>query len=165
MDTVRRGVWLIALKELADPALADDVAQETIVRLLDAMARRGSDIEDPASFARGICRHVIADLRTAARRTESLDSVVNALRHAASEDPLRAAIDDEERMRMRQALDSLAPADRDLLRKLYVDGLSPADVAAASNEPGERVRKRKSRALDRLRQAFFGHDGGRRTTG
>lgn len=158
LQVVRRGVWLIALKELADADQADEVAQETISRLLDALARNGSSIMDPGAFARGIARHVISDMRASRKREDPIDTIANSGAHALADDPLLHAVNAEQRARVARALHSLPRGDRDLLRALYLEDLGPAELAARTGEPPERVRKRKSRALERLRRAFFGHD-------
>ena len=157
-EVMRRGVWIIALKELADADLADEVAQETISRLLDALEKQGAAIVDPAAFARGIARHVIADLRARRKRLDPLERVENSVVHASAADPLARAVSEEQLARLRQCLATLAPTDRELLRVLFVNDITPGDLAARTGEPAERIRKRKSRALDRLRQAFLGHD-------
>ena len=45
-------------------------------------------------------------------------------------------------------------ADRDLLGLCYFEGLTAVEIADRLGEPPERIRKRKSRAVERLRQAL-----------
>jgi RNA polymerase sigma-70 factor (ECF subfamily) len=156
LAVIRTGVQLIALHELRDSDAAEEVAQETIRRLLDALSTRADTIGNAAAFARGIARHLIADARREAVRRTSLDAV-DPLRLAVNADPLRALVRDEDVRRVRTALDTLSRDDRAVLCALYVDGLSPGDIAARTGQPSERIRKRKSRALARLRTAFGGH--------
>jgi RNA polymerase sigma factor (sigma-70 family) len=166
LATIRRGAFIIALKELRDSALADECAQETIVRLLDAMARTGAKpIGDIGAFARGIARHVIADTRSARARSDAIELVENSVRYAAGTNALDAMVMAEQHARVGAALASLSDADRELLHVLFLDDSTPGELAQRTGEPAERVRKRKSRALDRLRRAFLGHDSATPTTG
>lgn len=154
---LRHGVMLIALRELRDADLANDIAQETVVRLLDAMAKRAASIANYAAFARGIARNIIADTRFRLARTQPVEAVENSVAHSVGEDPLRSIVQVEEQTRVRAALKALSPADRALLHRLYVLNLTPGQIADETSEPSDRIRKRKSRALAHLRAAFFGH--------
>jgi RNA polymerase sigma factor (sigma-70 family) len=158
LGLLRNGVYLLALHELREPGAAEDVAQESIARLLDAIARRGGSIENLATFTRGIARHIIADAREALKRAEPIERVANAVRHALVPDPLREAVTAEESRRLADAFTALPTSDQKLLRTLFVENLTPGDLAARLGEPPERLRKQKSRALARLRRAFLGHD-------
>jgi RNA polymerase sigma factor (sigma-70 family) len=61
----------------------------------------------------------------------------------------------EERDRVRQALTQLSATDRDILHLSFFEALTPVEIADRLGEPALRIRKRKSRALRRLRQAFL----------
>ena len=49
-----------------------------------------------------------------------------------------------------------APGDRDLLHMAFFDGATSEELAQRLHEPAARIRKRKARALERLRRAFIG---------
>jgi RNA polymerase sigma-70 factor (ECF subfamily) len=162
LETLANGVRIIVLRALGDPDAARDVTQETMARLLDALGK--GQLRDPerlGAFARGIAQHVIVDYRRAAARLVALPEDMAA---ADAPNALDALVRDEDVARMRAALDRLSPGDRELLRLSFVENLSPRAVASRLREPSERVRKRKSRALERLREVFFsmlgGHDSG-----
>jgi len=157
LELIRRGVWLIAFRDLRDDDLANDAAQETVARLLEAVDRDAAAIANPAGYARGIARHVIADTRAGLARRQPIEAVADSYAHAVSVDPLAETMRREERDRVRAAFATLSRADREVLRTLYAGNLTPGELASRNGEPPERVRKRKSRALERLRQAFFGH--------
>jgi RNA polymerase sigma factor (sigma-70 family) len=157
IGVLRQGVMLLALRELRDAEMANEVAQETVVRLMDAMAKRAASIANYAAFARGIARNLIADTRFRLGRTRPVEAVENSVDHSVGEDPLRSIVQGEELSRVRTALKKLSATDRALLHSLYVLDLSPGEIADRTGEPSERIRKRKSRALSHLRAAFFGH--------
>lgn len=147
------GVRLIALYALGDAEAARDVAQETMTRVLDALSRgQVRDVAKLAAFARGIAQHVIADVQRAQSRIGVLSDDVADQCHAH---PLDTIVAGEEHSAIHSALAHLSRDDRELLRLVFVEGLTPGDIAARLREPPERVRKRKSRALERLREHFF----------
>lgn len=141
------------MHDLRDTDLAEEVAQETLVRLVHAL--REGRLQDPAhlgAFTRAIARHVIVDtLRTRQRVT------THGPEHESptEEDPLAALVSAEQATHVREALERLSPGDRELLRLCYFEGLTPQELASRLGEPSTRIRKRKERALDRLRRAFL----------
>ena len=108
-------------------------------------------------------------MQRARYRMVSLESLPLAAHPSYHPDALKALVSAEERARVRAALLSLSESDRDLLGLCYVEGLAPTEIAERTGEPAERIRKRKSRAVERLREAFHGadaprHAGARRPT-
>jgi RNA polymerase sigma-70 factor (ECF subfamily) len=158
LEELRTGIILLALRSLADRDAAEEVAQEVLSRAV-AAAERGTLIRPggTAAFVAGIARHVITD-RQRERRREAPLSAADAV--AASErDPLEHLLAEDEAARVRAALATLSPSDRELLRLSYFEGRSPAEIAAVTGEPSERIRKRKSRALERVRELLADSDG------
>jgi RNA polymerase sigma-70 factor (ECF subfamily) len=166
VEQLRLGLQIMALHALGDPEAAEEAVQETLVRALEALRNgRPRDPEKLGAFVRGIARHVIADAHHARQRSAPLDAVPETERGIRSDDPLSALITDEERNRVRRALARLSPADRDILHLSFFEGLTPVEIAERIGEPALRIRKRKSRALRRLREAFSrgagtGHESG-----
>jgi len=153
LDRLGNGVRLIALRALGDPDAARDAAQETMSRVLDALrADRLRDRDKLRAFVRGVARNVIVDMQRARARHAPLS---DQLPDRALHDPLEGMVLRDEAAHMRRALAELTDDDRELLRLAFVDGLTPAEVGARLSEPAERIRKRKSRALQRLREHFF----------
>lgn len=157
IETLRNGLRIMALRALNDADLAEDVAQESLLRALNSVSPEiAADSARLGAFVGGIARHVIADTRRGTARRARL------LHHdygAADADALTALVHAEECEAVQHALQRLSPDDRAVLHKSFFLGMTPAEVAAASGEPSERVRKRKSRALARLREvlASVGH--------
>lgn len=155
------GVRILALRELGDRDVAEEVVQETLVRTLEALdSERIGDRDRLGAFVRGVARHVIVDEMR--RRGRAADLPGDPPDRTTERDALTALVRSEDRAAVHTALDRLSRTDRDLLELSFMDGLTPRDIAARTDEPAERVRKRKSRALARLRAAFLaeGHDSG-----
>jgi RNA polymerase sigma factor (sigma-70 family) len=155
LDRLQTGLRIMALQELGDPVASEEVVQETIARVLSAL--HDDRLGDPAklaAYAHGVARHVIVDEYRSRARSSSFQS---RLGHQTSDPPgaLDKLISAEERTRLRFALRGLGGRDRKILRLSYEEGLSCAEIARRQTEPADRIRKRKSRAVQRLREAFF----------
>lgn len=147
------GVRFLALRALGDPDAADDVAQEAVLRAWrGSIERKRSAIADPVAFIYGIARHVIADTRRQSRHAVSLEATESI--PASDRDVLEALASDEERASVRAALRRLPRAERTVLVMSYVEGLTSAAIALRLGESADAIRKRKSRAIQRLRNAF-----------
>lgn len=156
VERLRLGLQIMALRALGDPDAAEEAVQETLVRALEALRDgRLSDPEKLGAFVRGIARHVIADAHRARQRSAPLQAVPEGELGPSSDDPLTALITAEERNRVRLALTQLSAGDRQILHLSFFEGLTPAAIAQQLGEPALRVRKRKSRALARLRRALL----------
>jgi RNA polymerase sigma-70 factor, ECF subfamily len=169
LEHFRPGLELLALRSLGSADASREAVQETLARAVVALANgQPSDPEKLPAFVAGIARHVIVDMVRAARRVVPLDTLPTGDHPSGAADALSALVSAAERARVRDALTHLSPSDRDLLRLCYFEGLSPGEIAERLGEPADRVRKRKSRALERLREAFhgptIGHDGKRAPT-
>lgn len=160
-ETCRHGLYLIALRALGDDDEAREMVQETLVRTIEALTAGRVPRQLPVpSFAHGIARHVIADvIRNRVRHaTVSLDG--SDVIPGGQKSPLDALVSSEETRRLAQALQQLPVEDRQLLERCYVRGEGLVEIARASGEPSDRIRKRKSRAIERLRalMSFPRHD-------
>ena len=157
LEPLRQGLHLLAVRALGSADAAEEAVQETLSRAVGALARdQLADTAKLPAFVAGIARHVVIDMIRARRRLVSLDSLPSTAHPAHDPDALGVLVTAGEQARVRAALALLDVSDRDLLRLCYVEGLAPGEIAARAGEPAERIRKRKSRALERLREAFHG---------
>ncbi len=156
LETLRTGLRLIALRSLSDPDAADEVVQETLARGLTAFEE--GRLQNPTkigAYFRGIARHVIADMLRDRSRTESLAGHAETATGHGHTDALAVLISREDKARVVRALAALDPRSRECLTLGFYEGLTPAQIAERLGEPSPRVRKRRSRALQHLREAFF----------
>lgn len=160
-DLLRRGLLLAAIRAFDDPREAEEVVQESLARALEAVRDgRAPGRDRLGGYVRGILRHVIADhwRRKADERGAVGGGDVPDRRDSALED----LVSGEERARVRAALADLSDPDREILRLVYYDRLTSAEIARRSGEAEATVRKRKSRAMERLRRAFRRAEGSRK---
>ena len=152
LEVLRAGVRLMALRALGNADIAEEVAQESLVRAFHSL--RTSRPEKLGPFVAGIARHVIADIIRVRPREVPLDDLAPGFEPQTVRDPLAILCDASEQARVHHALGLLGTEDRELLRLVFFEGLSPTEIAARFGAPPERIRQRKLRALARLRTAF-----------
>lgn len=151
----RERIRVFAARRLGEAA-AEDVAQETLRRVIEAL--RAARLRDPAALpafvfqtARHVCQHRLRGAGREARALERLGhGAAEDTEAATSPDALLALVRSEEIGRVRAALDRLAESDRLLLRLLFYDGLDAGEAARRFGLSGSALRVRKHRALRRL---------------
>jgi RNA polymerase sigma factor (sigma-70 family) len=147
---------LFALRRLGEISAAEDVAQETLRRVGEAV--REGRIHQPAAldaFVFQTARHICLQLhRSAGREARALSraSIGEApeVVPRAPADALTALIAEEQRVAVRHALTCLAPNDTELLRLAYYDLMNAEQIAERLGTTVIAVRVRKHRALRRL---------------
>jgi RNA polymerase sigma-70 factor (ECF subfamily) len=155
LERLRHGIRIMALRALGGSDAVDDVVQEVMSRTARALREgRVRERDRVAAFARGIARNVIVDV---IRERSRLASLANADATLADPGPnaLETLVTAEERRRLVAAIERLSHRDRELLRLAYYEGLTPAEIAERLGLRHDLVRKRKSRAVLRLRRAFL----------
>lgn len=156
IERLRNGLRIMALRALNDPDAAEEVAQESLARGLEALeAGKFRDEGSVGAYFRGICRHVIVDRVRRESRLTSLDALPDQPDLTTFPDALHALISHERKEQVLRALSELPPQSLECLRLSFYEGLKPSEIARRLGEPGPRVRKRHERALDKLREVFF----------
>ena len=155
-------VRLFALRRLRDASAAEDVAQEVMRRVVEAI--RGDRIRNLAAlpgFVFQTAHHVILQHhRGAGREVRALQRMHSAVEGAvAPTDPLALLITEERRQAVRAALGRLDQDDRELLIWLYQDHMEPVQVALRLAITPGALRVRKHRALKRLAALLGGAAG------
>jgi len=143
-----RRIYMYALRALREPAIAEDVTQETLWATVKSL-REGS-LTEPAQlfvFVYGIARHRVADVQRRASRNRQ-DAFPPGFDPAAPPD--RNPADRERRELAAEAIRQLDPVDRTILQLLLNEGLSSPEIASRLELKPDAVRQRKSRALKRV---------------
>jgi RNA polymerase sigma-70 factor (ECF subfamily) len=143
---------LFAARRLTgDPAAAEDVVQEALRTVLEALrAGRVRDHGAIAGFAfetvRNLCMH---RARSLGRETRALGTLAT-LPATGPPDVLASLVSDERRRAVRLALDRLSDEDRRLLVMTYRDARSSDEIGRELGLAPGAVRVRRHRALKRL---------------
>lgn len=135
-----------------DPAIAEDVAAETFLRLIEALrARRGPE-RHLRGWLFGTARHLVEDhfRRQYARAEDPLPE------HLAGDDhdPVQLSEEDDARRDIRAALARLTSNQQDVLALRFHLGLSVAEVAGILGKKPNAVKALQFRALTALRKAL-----------
>jgi RNA polymerase sigma-70 factor (ECF subfamily) len=144
---------LFAARRLRDAAAAEDVAQEVLRRVVEAI--RADRLRQPAALAGFVfqtAHHVVLQrLRGAGREARALKRLhFGAGSASAAPDALTLLITEERRLAVRSALARLAADDRQLLTWLYQEQREPEAIARQLAVTPGALRVRKHRALKRL---------------
>ena len=145
----RRRVFAVVLARLGDFDAAQDVTQETLLRVLGAL--RAGRLEHPdklGAFVCGAARN-LASNHLRARRHDAdvrLSTLVSK-----EEDPEQQCSQHEHAVLARQALGALDLVDRKILLWSLVDGLVSDEIGRRLGLRAATVRQRKLRALQKAR--------------
>ncbi len=141
-----------AARRLGNVTAAEDVAQETLRRVLIAMREeRIADLAALPGFVFETARHICQHLqRTAGREARAMERLSLAEPDAQPGDALVALVTEERHAAVHRALSALDDADRELLRLAYWQQLATEALARHFITTPGAVRVRKHRALRRL---------------
>lgn len=148
-----------ASRRLRDAAAAEDVAQETLRRVLEALrAQRVENLDALPAFvfqtARNICMHRGRSVR---RERGALLRFASGSSEVSDDDPVGGLLTRERLDDVRAAVGELDSAERQMLEMLYVEVLDTQTIAGRLGiDPGT-LRVRKHRLLKRL-AAMLGND-------
>ncbi|HXK09166.1 MAG TPA: sigma-70 family RNA polymerase sigma factor [Vicinamibacteria bacterium] len=136
------------LRFLGDEAVAEDVFQQTWVRVAERIARY--DRSRPfAPWLLAVARHLALD-QLRRRRPEGLDEGAEPAA-GADADPLAFAAAAQRRARLAEAVAALAPLDREVLSLRFEEEQALPQLAATLGVPVPTAKARLYRALARLR--------------
>jgi RNA polymerase sigma-70 factor (ECF subfamily) len=146
-----RRVALFAARRLGDRSSGEDVAQETLHRVLSALREgRVESLDSLPGFVFQTANHLC--MQQARKRGRE----ARALERLQRTDPVYPPSSDEvlisaERVeQLHGALDQLREADREILREAYENWRGTEEIASRLGLSPEAVRVRKHRALKRL---------------
>jgi len=139
-------------RRLGDPALAEDLAQEVLSRVTEALRDgRIDDLNALPGFvfqtATNLCLH---HYRSRGREERALARMAGMDSGRTDPGPLDVLLSQEARGEVRAALAGLKPEERDLLRRIYFDEEPSEETARKLRLTPGALRVRKFRALQRL---------------
>lgn len=154
------GVYALALRLTGNTADAWDLAQDSLVRALRALAGFRGDA-DPRTWVYRITvnawKNRLASAAERARRSSEPLDAPDRPELPGGDPPAEAALErDERKAALDRALAALEPADRAALQLREFDGLSYDDIASALDVPVGTVKSRLHRARLCLAKAMEG---------
>ncbi|MEQ9455182.1 MAG: RNA polymerase sigma factor [Phycisphaeraceae bacterium] len=164
VEAYSRRVYGLLFQKCGDTELAEELTQETFVKVVTALNKLDG-YREQGRFEPWLFRIATNSLRDEMRRrkrqavgrgqtAEHLDreDPMTALPDQQSDDPLDRMTHDEQLESMKQCLDRLSEADREVLYLRHTAGLSFAQIAETLEKPLGTVLARAHRALGKLRK-------------
>ena len=147
------GIMLRA--RMLPPERIDDVRQETFIRVITVLRRDGG-VRQPerfGAFVNSVCKNVLRENSRQQYRDRPLeeghlnipDKVYDLERYLLSQ---------ETKSQVRQVLDELSPADRNLLRAVFLEEADKDEICRRFGVDRDYLRVRVHRAKERFRTLF-----------
>ncbi len=147
--------------QAADPDVAEELLQRTFMKMIEALPRYRQRGLPFGAWVFRIARNTLIDHHRTSHPAVSLDAAADMAavdRLAGDCDPAAAAEREDDRARLRLALDALPPDQREVLVLRFFADLSPAETASVMGRSHGAVRVLQHRALTTLR-GNLGRDG------
>jgi RNA polymerase sigma-70 factor, ECF subfamily len=157
-----RGLRFLLRRLGQSPEAAEDLAQETLVIVLERL--RGRGLEDPAglsAFIHGVARNLaLSERRKFVRRRTETDSERLADTAAGPSDPFQEAAEQEEASQVRRLIGELPVArDRQLLWRFYVGEEDKSTICRDLELDGSHFNRVLFRARQRFKELLQGACG------
>lgn len=166
-DRYKDKIYSIALRYSGDPAIAQDITQETFLKLFAGIGafRRESNFD---SWLYRLVVNACFDQKRKTRRfmpmVESFLDYLHAPGHSALDEVLRAEMSGN----IRSVVDTLPPEQRMIIVLRYTEGFSYDEIAAILGCPAGTIASRLNRVhkiLERRLARLAGVYGGKKTRG
>ena len=153
-------VYSVALRILADPGLAQDVAQEVFLRLWRTPASYDESRGRFANWLVSVARNrAVDDVRVRGRRRQrelAPAAVPEDPPDGRADDPSVIAQAEIERSSVRRALRALPDEQRTALELAYFGGLTQQEISQLLQQPLGTIKTRTRLAMKKLRLALAG---------
>lgn len=168
VERYRRGLSYKLRRMTKDPALADDLLQDTFRIVLERL--RGRGLEEPEKLAGFLLRTArnlfLADYRKKSRRGENLDAPGVESEARTSPGQLHRVLVDERAQAVRHLLGELStPRDRQILFRFYVAEENKEDICADLGLSSLHFNRVLYRARERFRDLVLEQSPGLASTG
>ncbi len=148
-------LYRVAFNLLRHPQDAEDVVQETLLKLVKSPGSLSLLQDERAFLAAAVWRVGLNRLQSAHARAQRRTQDITAMPlRDPQPDPEQIASDSAQRTLMRSLLDDLPDTLRQPLLLSAIEGMRGAEVASILGIPEATVRTRIHRAKAELRQAF-----------
>jgi RNA polymerase sigma-70 factor, ECF subfamily len=140
-------IRLYGLRHLRSPAAADDLVQQVLMKVLEALrTARLRESDKLAHFVLGTCRMMVLDQRRSSRRQEELLALFGG--DLVPDPPPMPRVDDRQLARCVQALNE---RERSVVVMTFYDDQTGAETASFLGISEANVRVIRHRALRQLR--------------
>lgn len=146
-------VLALALRVAPDRYSAEEVVQDVFCRLWDKSNLFTAEKGSLLAWLLTIARNIALDLRRRESRRATFFVPVGMTEKTwpAAADPNRGGTDREQQQAIRQALETLPPAQRTVVEMLYFEGLTNAELSERLGEPLGTIKTRARLAMEKIR--------------
>lgn len=129
------------------PSNADDLVQETFLRLASATSRRPNSIEQPRAYVNQIANNLLREqARFAARRSAALHVSEDDV-SLSGPDPLAQLEARDMLERLEAAMAKMKPATREIFMAHRIDGYTYSEIAGRTGRSVKSVEKHIAKAI------------------
>lgn len=153
---LKNELYRLALRITLNPAEAEDVVQETMIKIWNRRDQ-WDEIESIEAFSLTICRNLALDkMRKTEGQNQSLDEVaVDAPDRSYSSNPEEQAMQQDRIELIRQLIGQLPEKQRTAMQLRDFEGKSYKEIAAIMGISEEQVKVNIFRARQAIRQKYF----------
>jgi RNA polymerase sigma-70 factor (ECF subfamily) len=146
----RGALYRFFLRQVSDPAVANDLYQGTWEKVIKARHSFRSTASFTAWFYRIAHNHLVDHYR----RTRLSSTIENEALEDQGSDPSQAAIKDEQNRQLREGINCLPEDQRSTLLLKLESGLKMEDIATATGVSKETVKSRLRYAVQKLKKSL-----------
>lgn len=146
-------LYRYAMRLLGDPNLAEDCVAETFSRLLHALKRGGGPTHHLRAYLYRVAHNWITD-HFRGTHPVPFDDQIEA-NTARNEDLAQVVHEKLEQIRVREALSSLTPEQRQVITLKYLEGWKNQEIANAMKKPVGAIKALQHRGLAALKRALL----------
>ena len=152
---LKNELYRLALRITLNPAEAEDVVQETMMKLWN---RRDEweRLESIEAFCLTICRNLSLDkVRRMDNQVQSLDATIDPFDSRVASNPEEQTVQRDRVQVVRQLIDQLPEKQRTVMQLRDIEGKSYRDIATILQISEEQVKINIFRARKTIKERFF----------
>lgn len=152
---LKNELYRLALRITLNPAEAEDVVQETMLKVWNNR-ERWAEIESIEAYCLTICRNLSLDkMKRADHQTDALDSTQDAPDYSYSANPEEQAVQRDRVERVRKLMEILPEKQRTCMQLRDVEGKAYKDIAEVMGITEQQVKVNIFRARQIIKQKFL----------
>ncbi len=155
---LKNELYRLALRITLNPADAEDVVQETMLKVWNRRAD-WSSIDSIEAFCLTVCRNLSLDkLRLMDNKAQALDDSHDPTDSSYASNPEEQAVQRDRIALVRRLIGQLPEKQRSVMQLRDVEGKSYKDIAAVMNISEEQVKVNIFRARQWIKKEFHKHE-------
>ena len=152
---LKNELYRLALRITLNPAEAEDVVQETMIKVWNRRDR-WDELDSIEAFCLTICRNISLDkMKKAENQNPSLEEGSDAADHSYSSNPEEQAMQQDRVRLVRRLIDNLPEKQRSVMQLRDIEGKSYKEIAQILAISEEQVKINIFRARQTIKQKFI----------